>query len=300
MKWGFRILIILFTVVGIGLMAYPLLGNIIYENQEKELTAAYERIASEIEPEKRNELWNECAKYNEDILNGGFWPSDPFGEGDDTPEAALYNSMLDIGTNGAMGSIEAPGFFDPILIYHGTSDEAMQRGAGHMSGTSLPTGGKGTHAVLSAHTGLSSKQLFTNLDQMKMGNVFYISILGEKHAYKVDQINVVLPHEAGSLRIDPDKDYVTLITCTPYGVNSHRLLVRGTRIPYEEAEQIANEQKQQQKGMSTWTLMYLKAIGTGAAIAAGLWIILSLLRRIRKAMSKRKEEKSNADKQEDS
>lgn len=298
MKWFFRILIVLFTVVGIGLMAYPLLGNYFHEINQKALVARYEKLAAEMSPAGRDKIWDECEKYNEDILNGGFWPSDPFGEGDDTPESALYNSMLSIGTDGAMGTIEAPGFFDPILIYHGTGEDVLQKGAGHLSGTSLPTGGKGTHAVLSAHTGLSSKQLFTNLDQLKEGNVFYISILGEKHAYQVDQINVVLPNEAESLRIDPEQDYITLITCTPYGVNSHRLLVRGTRIPYEEAEQISN--KQQKKGMSTWTLMYLKAIGTGAAIAAGLWIILSLLRRIRKAMSKRKEEKSNADKQEDS
>ena len=281
-------------------MGYPLLSNYVNERNHKELAARYEKLASEIPPEERSKIWDECEKYNEDILHGGFWPSDPFGEGQDTPEAALYNSMLDIAADGSMGIIEAPGFFDPMMIYHGVSEEAMQKGAGHLSGTSLPTGGKGTHAVLSAHTGLSSKQLFTNLDQMKMGDVFFISILGEKHAYQVDQINVVLPHETGALRIDPERDYVTLVTCTPYGINSHRLLVRGTRIPYEEAEQISKEQQQQKKGISTWVLKYLEAVGVGIAIAAGLWFILWIPRRIKRALTKRKEEKSSADEQKHS
>ena len=151
--------------------------------------------------------------------------------------------------SGAMGSIDIPSIGVDLVIYHGTEEETLQKGVGHLQGSSLPTGGIGTHCILSAHTGLSDKKLFTDLDQLEEGDQFYIHILGEIHAYQVDQIKVVLPDETEDLQINAQEDYVTLVTCTPYGINTHRLLVRGVRVPYveqtreNEAEKLISEQK---------------------------------------------------------
>lgn len=170
-----------------------------------------------------------------------------------------------------MGSIEIPSIDVNLVIYHGTEEEVLQKGVGHLQGTSLPVGGTGTHSVLSAHTGLPNKKLFTDLDQLEPGDVFYLHILGETLAYKVDQILTVLPHETDALMIDSTQDYVTLVTCTPYGINSHRLLVRGTRIPYEEAQQIAQDAGTHSG--STWRDEYLKALFVGLLILLVLIIV---------------------------
>ena len=276
-KWFFRILIGVIALGGIGLIGYPILSNFLYEKSQADLAAYYEELSEHITPEERSNQWERCGEYNRGLLTGESFLTDPFGGDRQEPDEALYESLLNLRGDGSMGSLEIPDIAGTIIIYHGTEDEVLQKGAGHLHGTSLPVGGAGTHCVLSAHTGLAGKKLFTNLDQMKKGDVFYLNILGEKLAYKVDKINVVLPHETDDLRIDPDEDYVTLVTCTPYGINSHRLLVRGTRIPYEEAEQTETEKE---KGLSTWILMYLKAIGVGVAIAAVLGLIIWLLRRI--------------------
>lgn len=294
MKWFLRILMVVIALVGIGLMGYPLYNNYLYEKAQKNLAAYYEQMAAEISPEERDTRWDECEEYNRQILSGGVIPSDPFTEDDEDPEKSRYYSLLSLDDKGAMGSFEVPGLIGPLIIYHGTDEDVLQKGVGHMEGSSLPVGGIGTHAVLSAHTGLTNKKLFTNLDQLEMGDVFFLKILGETLAYQVNQIKVVLPTEAvDELRIDPNEDYVTLVTCTPYGINSHRLLVRGTRIPYEEAEQIANSTPTK-KG-STWLTKYLKSLIIGVAIASGLWIILRLPRLIIKSRKKRKEEDSSAD-----
>ena len=276
-KWFFRILIGVITLGGIGLMGYPLLSNYLYEKSQTDLAAYYQELSENISPEERNSQWEKCDAYNRSLLTGETSLTDPFGGSQQSSDESLYESLLNLRGDGAMGSIEIPNISGTLIIYHGTDDATLQNGAGHLQGTSLPVGGLGTHCVLSAHTGVPGKKLFTNLDQMKRGDVFYLNILGEKLAYKVNRIKVVLPHETEDLKIDPDKDYVTLITCTPYGVNSHRLLVRGTRIPYEEAAEA-----EQKKGISTWILMYLKAVLVGVAIAAVLGLIIWLLRLIRK------------------
>ena len=288
MKWFFRILIIVIAMAGIGLMGYPLYNNYLYEKGQKELAAYYDQLAAEITPEERDKRWDECEEYNRELLAGNVSLSDPFGEGGEVSGDSRYYSLLSLDEDGAMGSFVVPGLIGPLVIYHGTEEKILQKGVGHTKTSSLPVGGKGTHAILSAHTGLTNKKLFTNLDQLEMGDVFFLKILGEKLAYQVDKIKVVLPTEArDDLLIDPEQDYVTLVTCTPYGINSHRLLVRGTRITYEEAEQIANNTPK--KG-STWLSKYLKSLIMGVGIAVGLWILMRLPRRIIKSMKKRKEE----------
>lgn len=287
MKWYHRILIGLIVLVGIGLLGYPLLGNYLSESQQKDLIAYYEKQAAEMTPAERDSQWALCEAYNQSLLTNGTRFSDPFTGNDEDLDDPLYDALLNFGERGTMGSLEVPGLIGPLVIYHGTREEVLQKGGGHLQGSSLPVGGKGTHAVITGHTGLTNNKLFTNLDRLEIGDVFFLSILGEKFAYQVDQIRVVLPDEAiDDLRIDPEQDYVTLITCTPYGINSHRLLVRGTRIPYEEAGQIAAATKK--KG-STWTSKYIQSILIGVAIVAVLWIINRLVRLVVKLTKKRRE-----------
>lgn len=282
------------TVIGILLVAYPMLSNYFYEKKQNELAEYYQNLAEQIPPEERRAMREKCIAYNKDLLEGNFRMSDPFADSQNGSRSELYESLLNIHDDGVMGTVEAPGLIAPLLIYHGTETEVLQKGAGHLYGTSLPVGGIGTHSVISAHTGISGKKLFTNLDQMEIGDVFYLSILGEKLAYLVDEINVVLPHETEYIKIDPDEDYCTLLTCTPYGINSHRLLVRGTRIPYEKALEI---EKNQHKGITTWILMYLKSILAGLVVSVGTVLIIWFVRRGRNR--KKKEGDVHEDEQKD-
>lgn len=260
-------------------MGYPILSNLLYEKSQLDRIAYYEELAANMPPEERSNQWDKCDDYNKGLLTGKSYMSDPFTDGKDIEYDSQYESLLDILKDGTIGSLEFPDIADAMIIYHGTQESVMQKGAGHLYGTSLPVGGKSTHAVLAAHCGLSTKELFTNLDQAEIGDVFFLNILGEKLAYKVDQIKTVLPHETDYIKIKPGEDHVTLLTCTPYGVNSHRLLVRGTRIPYEEAEETINNKL---RGIGTWLSMYFKGIAIGLAIAVGMGLTPKFVKYIRK------------------
>lgn len=168
------------------------------------------------------------ASHSKNVIIDAF--TDEAGESDEE-----YENLLNPQGNGIMGSIMIPSIDVNLPIFHGTEEEELRAGCGHLQGTSLPVGGQGTHAVLAAHRGLPSAKLFTDLERLKCKDIFYITIMNEKIAYEIDQIKTVLPEETEELEIVKDEDYVTLITCTPYAVNTHRLLVRGHRIPYEEA-----------------------------------------------------------------
>lgn len=280
-RWMVKVLAGIILLAGIGLMAYPLLSNILFERQQAALADYYEQLAKDLPEEERSRHWDDAQSYNRALVESGSQFSDPFGDATTASDNA-YNDLLNLNGDGAMGSMEIPGITGKLVIYHGTEEDALQKGVGHLQGSSLPVGGESTHCVLSAHTGLPSKKLFTNLDQMEIGDVFYLHILGEVLAYQVDQIEVILPHETEHLTIEPHEDFVTLVTCTPYGINTHRLLVRGTRIPYEEAKQIENSR---QRGISTWLVQYLKAALVGLGIVLLGFIIWLLHRRRKKRKS---------------
>ncbi len=169
--------------------------------------------------------------------------------------------------------LEIPGISVTLPIYHGTDADTLEIGIGHLLGSSLPVGGESTHAILTAHSGMASQKMFSDLDLMKIDDVFYLDVLNERLAYQVDAIFTVLPHETEQLQIVTGKDYCTLVTCTPFGVNTHRLLVRGTRIPYEEAEEILEQQPIIEEPTSTWEEKYMDGIITGICIV----LILALL-----------------------
>lgn len=235
----------LFRVLGLFLafsvLLYPTVSNYLYEKNSGRLISSYDEYAVRLSESEKQEMLEQARKYNEE-LSGNAELLDPFstvkGESDER-----YRSLLDGDGNGMMGYIRIPKIEMELPIYHGTEETVLQAGVGHFEGTSLPVGGESTHTVLTGHRGLPSKLLFTELDELVEGDVFYIHVLGETMAYQVDQILTVLPEETEALNIVSGEDYATLVTCTPYAINTHRLLIRGTRIPYEEATQLVSDGK---------------------------------------------------------
>lgn len=227
--------LLLIFLVGAGIFLYPTASDIWNRYRNSLLITDYTRSVKTMTKEAHDDVWAEARAYNEQHKVNNIM--DAFD--DETEEYVVsnpYATMLSPDGSDIMGYIEIPKIDVRLAIYHGVGTEALEQGCGHIEGTSLPIGGESTHAVLSAHRGLPSAKLFTDLDRMEIGDKFVLTILGENLAYEVDQILTVLPHELDALAIEEGKDYVTLVTCTPYGVNSHRMLVRGHRIPYVEEE----------------------------------------------------------------
>lgn len=270
---------ILVFLAGISLLAYPAVSNLLYEKEQEELMEHYDSIVGEnlTADEQAAEL-QECREYNRGLLQGGVLLTDPFDMSQLDPSAMPYAGLLNVDQEGGMAYLRIPAIDVELMIYHGTEEEVLQKGVGHLQGSSLPVGGTGTHCVLSAHTGLNDKKLFTDLDQLENGDIFYIHVLGEILAYQVDQIRVVLPEETEDLKINAREDYVTLVTCTPYGINTHRLLVRGTRVPYEEEREQSDETLRMGSWLEQYRLAFFAGLSVVLAAAAGgfLW------RRVRK------------------
>lgn len=224
------IILILVFVVGLSLLLYPTFSD--YWNslhQTKAITTYSEEIAA-LNEEEQEKLLETAREYNQKLYkNGTHWTLTD-------EELEEYNSILDMSNNGIMGYVNIPKIGVTLPIYHGTGETILQKGAGHLEGSSFPVGGENTHAVLSSHRGLVSAKLFTDLDQLQKGDTFTITVLNETLTYEVDQILIVLPTELDELAIEEGKDYCTLVTCTPYGVNTHRLLVRGHRVETEAGE----------------------------------------------------------------
>lgn len=254
---------LLLLVIGLLLLPYPAVSNYIYENRQKELVTYYEQTQKQLPEETLHEQWQECWDYNKALISGGVLLTDPFDDTQLDPTSHPYVDLLNLHGDGMMGSLEIPAIDVYLAIYHGTQEDVLQEGVGHLQGTSLPVGGTSSHCVLSAHSGLSNKRLFTDLEQLQEGDVFYLHILGEVLAYEVDQIKVVEPEDTSDLQIHADEDYVTLVTCTPYGINSHRLLVRGTRIPYEAAKTIEDTTSVRN---GTWQRAYIQAFLLGGMV----------------------------------
>ena len=270
---------ILVFLAGISLLAYPAVSNLLYEKEQEELMEHYDSIVREnlTADEQAAEL-QECMDYNRGLLQGGVLLTDPFDKSQLDPSAMPYAGLLNVDQEGGMAYLRIPAIDVELMIYHGTEEEVLQKGVGHLQGSSLPVGGAGTHCVLSAHTGLNDKKLFTDLDQLENGDIFYIHVLGEILAYQVDQIRVVLPEETEDLKINAQEDYVTLVTCTPYGINTHRLLVRGTRVPYEEEREQSDGELRKGSWLEQYRLAAFAGLSVVLAAAAGgfLW------RRVRK------------------
>ena len=222
------ILLILILLIGLSLMLYPSFADWWNSFHSSRAIASYEERVANIDDAQYEELWDAARDYNQSLLHR---PND-FILSDEQQE--IYKSLLDIGGNGIMGYIEIPMIDVMLPIYHGTKESVLQIAVGHLDWTSLPVGGAGSHCVLSGHRGLPSARLFTDLDKLKVGDVFMLHVLNEILTYEIDQILIVEPQDTDPLLIEPGKDLCTMITCTPYGINSHRMLVRGHRIESQE------------------------------------------------------------------
>ena len=222
-------LLLLVLLAGVALLLYPTASDYWNSFHQSRAIAGYAESVSGLNAVDYEHIWRSARDYNARLLER----ANPFRVLEE--DEADYNGELNVGNNGIMGYIEIPSIEVSLPIYHGTSDGVLQVAVGHLQGSSLPVGGSSTHCVLSGHRGLPSAKLFTNLDQLAEGDIFMLRILNETLTYEVDQIHIVLPDEMGDLVVQEGQDHCTLVTCTPYGINTHRLLVRGKRIETPEA-----------------------------------------------------------------
>lgn len=288
-KKSSKIVIILIFLAGLSLLLYPLVANQWNNHRQKQLISNYESVVADKEAAGNIDYAAEMKKaeaYN-DALRPSILP-DSFAVAEAQTEAdSSYENSLNIAGDGMMGIVEIPKIAIKLPIYHGTGDEVLQKAAGHLEGSSLPIGGESTHAVISAHRGLPSASLFTDLDQLEIGDHFLIHVLDETLCYEVDQILVVDPEDTSALAVEDGEDLVTLLTCTPYGVNTQRLMVRGHRVPYEE-QAVADEQTPL-SGFSLHT-NYLLWVVVGIVIT-GVFILILFIRekKLQKKAAKQKE-----------
>lgn len=229
-KYASTILLILILVIGLSLLLYPTFSDWWNSFHSTRAIATYTEQVANLDDDKYDALWAEAWEYNRSLLDR----KNMYLQTEE--QKKIYPEILNIGGNGIMGYIEIPELKQTLPIYHGTNEGVLQIAVGHLEWTSLPVGGIDTHCVVSGHRGLPSAKLFSDLDKMAEGDIFLLRVLDEVLTYEVDQIRIVEPHEVNDLLIEAGKDLVTLVTCTPYGINSHRLLVRGHRIENQEAE----------------------------------------------------------------
>lgn len=258
------IIAVLVLFVGLGFLLYPTVSNWLAERGQSYSVQEYDENVVKMKAEAIEEEFAKAKKYN-DALSGANI-EDPFVPQSGAVLPDNYTTILN--TDEMMGYLEIPKIDVNLPIYHGTSKEVLEKGVGHMEMTAFPIGGEGNHAVLTAHTGLSTTKLFTNLDQLEMDDIFYVTVLDQTLAYQVNQILVVTPENTEDLKPVAGKDYVTLVTCTPYRINSHRLLVRGTRIPYEEA--VAKQADGEQVGIN-WRVVLIVSFTILAALAFAIY-----------------------------
>lgn len=265
-----KIIPILIILFGFALLSYPFISNYMFEKSAGSTIKSYEKQAKTYDQKQKEQAFRKAEEYNKDLIKSVVQLTDPFKVKKSNGETLIYNNILNIDHSGVIGYLEIPCISVNLPIYHGTDAEILERGVGHLAASSIPVGGKSTHSVLTGHTGLSSAKLFTDLTEMKKEDLFFIHVLDRTLAYKVDQISVVRPEDTRKLQIVKGKDYVTLVTCTPYGVNDHRLLVRGVRTKYVKKQRSSIRPRNQD---SQWMRTYKKAIAIGLMIVTALILL---------------------------
>lgn len=274
LKVGFAALMIL---SGIGVASYPVISNAVAQRHASEAIQNYDDTVKSMDTEKLDAAKEAARRYNQQLDSAV--ERDAAGEAEDT--GISYVDLVDVGES--LGYITIPKIDVNLPIYEGTSDDVLQRGVGHLEGSSYPLGGESTHSVLTGHRGLPEAVLFTDLDKLEEGDCFYLHILDETLAYQVDQIKVVEPEHTEDLEITSGQDYCTLVTCTPYAINTHRMLVRGTRIPYNGEEETNTPQAVQYQALRTGTVVKRVVDAwpwiavTGSIVIGGEALLLLLL-----------------------
>ena len=268
-----KIIPILIVLLGFALLSYPFISNYMFEKSAGSTIESYKKQSKTYDQKQKDKAFQEAKEYNEDLTKSAVQLTDPFKAKKSDGETMIYNNILNLDHSGIMGYLEIPCISVNLPIYHGTDSNTLSAGIGHLLGSSLPIGGESTHTILTAHSGMASQKMFSDLDQLGEGDVFYLEVLDEILAYQVDAIHTVLPHDTTYLGITTGEDYCTLVTCTPFGVNTHRLLVHGSRIPYEEAEEIVSSVSSEEGAASTWEEKYVNGILTGLCIVGVISII---------------------------
>ena len=264
------ILLLVIFLAGLSLLLYPTVSNYWNALHQSQAIVEYSQEVEKMDQELYEKLWSEAIQYNKTLTNhpNRFEMTEE--------EKQKYDKLLNVSGNGIMGYIEIPAIDCFLPIYHGTNEAVLQTSIGHLEGSSLPTGGAGTHCVVSGHRGLPSARLFTDLDKLKEGDRFVLKVLDRTLTYEVDQILTVDPYDLEALAIDPQQDYCTLVTCTPYGINTHRLLVRGRRV--EDIAQTQETQAVREKEPVKPAVL----ISLAAGLAVIIWIIVLLVKARRK------------------
>ena len=275
-KHGSTILLLLVFFIGLSLLLYPTIADWWNSFHQSRAVASYVEQIAKMDDDQYDEIWSAAWDYNHSLVDR---PND-FLLSEEQRER--YNALLDIGDNGIMGYIEVPKINIVYPIYHGTGEAVLQVAIGHLDWTSLPVGGEGSHCVISGHRGLPSARLFTDLDQMEVGDTFLLRVLDEVLTYEVDQIKIVLPHETDDLLIQAGEDLCTLTTCTPYGINSHRMLIRGHRIETAEVKAVRRV---------TADAVQIEPLLVAPFVAAPILLILLIVLLIPKPQKKRRKDR---------
>ena len=276
----------LLLVVSLGVILYPLISNYLSEKNRSLIETQYTEAIEQMDTSELDAARAAAMEYNKTLVT---IPDKPFTKDALIKAAESYDSLLTVREDGIMGYVEIPAIGVDLPVYHGTEESTLDRGVGHLLGSSLPVGGSDTHCVLTGHSGLAGQKMFSDLNLLKEGALFFLRVLGQTLAYKVIEIYTVLPEETDKLTIDAGRDLCTLVTCTPYGVNSHRLLIRGERTEYEEAISIVEDAEFTPVEESTWGDEYRRGLIGGLTIAGigAAYGSYTAIRRAKKARLRR-------------
>lgn len=283
-----KLLYVLLFILGLAILLYPYFSDWWNKRRAESLMVEYDQIVSQMNTEDLEAIKKNAQWYNASLV-GNVLP-DAFAEEEANSPNEEYEAILNVGGDGYMATVEIPVIDVKLPVYHYTTEEVLEKGVGHLPGSSLPIGGVNTHSVLSAHRGLPSAKLFTDLDRVSKGDVFYIHVLGETLAYEVNFIEVIEPTDTKDLSIVEGQDLCTLFTCTPYAVNSHRLLVRGYRVPYTDEQYASEVDKQPGSGDRTVLMIRILCVVAGILIAALIAWFLNRKNKPKGAGKKNKEE----------
>ena len=272
-------------LLALGLTLYPVVSNYYNQHHQSQIQTAYREVLEQTDTTELKRIREQAAAYNAALTPGA-------AEKTYTQESIIaasenYVNQLNVGGSGIMGYIEIPKIHVDLPIYHGTGSDSLDRGTGHLLGSSLPVGGEGTHTIITGHSGMASQKMFTDLEQLQEGDVFYLRVLDEVLAYEVKAVHTVLPHDTTYLGIVPGQDLCTLVTCTPTGVNTHRLLVQGSRISFVPAEETeVSAVSYEENTVSHWEDQYWLGIRLGLVAMVSMVLLLNVLLYLRKKPQK--------------
>lgn len=268
-------------LLALGLTLYPVVSNYYNQRHQSQIQTAYREVLEQTDTAELERIREQAAAYNAAITPGA--AEEAYSQESIIAASNDYVNQLDLGGTGIMGYVVVPKISVNLPIYHGTGSDSLDRGTGHLLGSSLPVGGEGTHAIITGHSGMASQKMFTDLEQLQEGDVFYLRVLDEVLAYEVKAVHTVLPHDTTYLGIVPGQDLCTLVTCTPTGINTHRLLVQGSRIPYEPTVEAQNTESEYKVADSShWEDQYWLGIRLGLAAMVSIVLLLNVFLYLRK------------------